>query len=200
MISVIIPYVKDRGYLSEAIDSVQGQTYKDWELILQRGDFTQGTNVNKGLDRAKGKYIKVLHDDDILPSTSLEDLHNGINGYDWACGNMRTFGEAKYCDSKIYQGCQPDFQEMLKENQVYGGTTLYNREMLLAVGGYNAYLHTGEEYDLHLRLLRGGYRCKYVPKIVHNYRFHEKNKSYYMGPGEKKERREYIREIASWYQ
>lgn len=197
MISIIIPYVEDRGYLNEAILSVHAQTYKDFEIIKIRGNRTQGANINKGLKKAKGEFIKILHDDDILPPNSLEDLNIGA---DFVCGDMLTFGEAMYCDPKIYTGCVPELSEMVKENQIYGGTTLYKTDVLLRAGGYDESLPTGEEYELYLRLLKMGIKCTYVPRVVHHYRLWEHNKSYDMGPGEKLKRREFIKQIASWYQ
>jgi len=152
MISVIIPYVKDR-YLTEAIESLWLQTCTDWEVIHAQGDRTQGENINLGLIRAKGEFIKILHDDDILPPNSLRDLLNGIEDFDWVCGDMETFGEEMYCDKQAYTGRIPKLSMMVNENQIYGGTTLYRRSVLLEVGGYNEELHTGEEYELHLRLL-----------------------------------------------
>jgi GT2 family glycosyltransferase len=197
MISVLIPYVQDRGWLESAVDSVCCQTYKDWQLIPICGRRTQGANINRGLRIAKGEYIKILHDDDRLPYDALENLYNGIRGFDFVCGDQQTFGELRYCpEPKVYRGCLPEFEKMLEGNQIYGGTTLYRKDVLEAVGGYDEDLWTGEEYDLHLRLLKKGYKCNYIPKVTHLYRLHETNKSYHMGPGEKKYRREFIREIA----
>ena len=200
MISVIIPYVRDRGYLREAIASVEAQTYSDWQIVEIMHNKTQGYNVNRGLQIANGEWIKILHDDDILPPNSLTDLYEGIQGYDFVCGDQMTFGDAMYCpDPQVYCGRVPDFKAMLEGNVIYGGTTLYRAEVLEAIGGYSEDLHTGEEYDLHLRLLSRNYTCNYIRRTVHHYRLHEFNKSYYMGPGEKKERREFIREIAKKY-
>lgn len=203
MVSVIIPYVRDRGYLREAIASVEAQTYTDWQLVEICGNRTQGANINHGLRYANGEFIKILHDDDILPSNSLIDLYDGIQGYDFVCGDMELFGEKLYCPNPgrgfpITMN-PPTLERMLKKNCIAGGTTLYRKDMLLAVGGYNEQLHTGEEYDLHLKLLKNGYRCNYIMKIVHHYRLHEFNKSYYMRPEEKIERRKYIKEIANRY-
>jgi glycosyltransferase involved in cell wall biosynthesis len=200
MISVIIPYVRNRGYLREAIASVEAQTYTDWQIIEVMHDKTQGYNINRGLEIANGDYIKILHDDDILPPNSLMDLYEGVQGYDFVCGDQMTFGDEMYCpDPHIYCGRVPDFKTMLEGNIIYGGTTLYDRYVLDAVGGYDESLHTGEEYDLHLRLLSKNHTCNYIKRTVHHYRLHEFNKSHYMGPGEKKERREFIREIAKRY-
>ena len=200
MISVIIPYVRDR-YLGDATMSVRMQTYEDWEIIPVCADRTQGANINRGLRNANGEYIKILHDDDMLPRTSLQDLYDGIQGYDWVCGDHQTFGDKVFCPSPgIYKGKLPTLEEMLKGNIIGGGTTMYNKDVLLSIGGYDSTLFTGEEYDLHLKLLSKNYTCNYIGCVVHHYRLHEFNKSYYMGPGEKKERREFIREIAKKYE
>jgi len=200
MISVIIPYKEDRGWLENAIVSVEHQTFEDWQIVPICGDRTQGANINLGLKDAKGEYIKILHDDDMLPTNSLQDLHDGIQGYDWVCGDHLSFGDMIYCPHPIVlEGIVPTLDKMIECNQIGGGTVLYRKDVLLAVGGYDEKLWTGEEYDLSLKLLSRGYKCNYVNKIVHHYRLHERNKSYYMGPGTRRYRREYIREIADKY-
>lgn len=201
MISVIIPYVKDRGYLREAMDSVKAQTYKNWEIIKVKKDQNQSKNVNEGLRRAKGDFIKILHDDDRLPENSLTDLRNAITGYDWVCGDMMYFGDELHCfrPGLIERGQQPNFNVLLNSNHINGGSTLYRRKALEEIGGYDEDLDTGEEYDLHLRLLKYGCSVKYIPVVTHHYRLHRYNKSYFMGPGEKKQRKEFIRTIADRY-
>lgn len=200
MISVIIPYAKDRGYLREAIASIEAQTYTDWQIVEVCHDKTQGHNINRGLKIANGEWIKILHDDDILPPNSLMDLYEGIQGYDFVVGDQMTFGNERYCpDPKVYRGVLPTFRAMLDKNVIFGGTPLYRKDALESVGGYDEELHTGEEYDLHLKLLSRNCTCNYIGCVVHHYRLHEFNKSYYLGPGEKKERREFIRDIAKKY-
>ena len=87
MISVIIPYVRDRVWLHTAVTSIHGQTFTDWQVIPIKGDRTQGANINRGLRIAKGEYIKILHDDDRLPFDSLANLCKGIHGFDFVCGD-----------------------------------------------------------------------------------------------------------------
>lgn len=199
MISVIIPYIEDRGYLDDALRSLHNQTYQDFEIVFAQGDYLQGKNINAGLVRARGEFIKILHDDDMLPPNSLRDLLRGIGNFDWICGDMETFGTPDYCDPEAYTGKIPKLLNMINKNQVYGGTTMYKKGVLCEIGGYNEKLWTGEEYELHLRLLSMGYTVTYIPKIVHRYRLHQINKSYNLTHGKKQERAEYIRDIAAKY-
>jgi len=199
MISVIIPYIEDRGYLDDALRSLHNQSYQDFEIVFAQGDFLQGKNINSGLVRARGEYVKILHDDDMLPPNSLRDLRFGIGDFDWCCADMETFGTSEWCDPQAYTGRIPVLSMMVNKNQVFGGTTLYKTSVLRAIGGYDEKLWTGEEYELHLRLMSKGYSVTYIPKIVHRYRLHQTNKSYNLVHGKKLERAEYIKEIAKKY-
>ncbi len=199
MISIIIPYVEDRGFLNEALESLHLQSFKDFEIILEQGECQQGENINRGLKKARGEYIKILHDDDMLPPHSLRDLHRGIRDFDWICANMETFGDPDYCNPEVSSGSTPVLSAMVNNNQIAGGTTMYRTSVLREIGGYDENLWTGEEYELHLRLLSKGYTVIYLPKVVHRYRLHKLNKSYDMPSKEKIIRRKYIGNIALKY-
>jgi glycosyltransferase involved in cell wall biosynthesis len=176
LVSVIIPYNKDRGYLKDAIKSLEGQTYTDWELILSHGDESLGVNMNRGVARSKGEYIKLLSEDDMLPPDSLKILTEGIVGYDFVYANAENFGELDGWP-RFHDDHTVTFEEMLHHNCMHGGTTLYRKDVFLEVGGYDEHLYTAEEYDLHLRLLKAGYKHRHIPAIVYLYRKHEDNKS-----------------------
>lgn len=100
LISVIVPVYKVEQFLSRCINSIRGQTYKHWELILiddgspdnsgkicdtyadrdQRilviHQNNQGVSVarNAGLERVKGEYLYFVDSDDYLESTAFETL------------------------------------------------------------------------------------------------------------------------------
>lgn len=93
MVSILIPTYNGEKYLGEAIDSVLGQTYQDFELIVGDDGSSDGTreivlsytddriqylrndsnlgmvyNWNRCLAAATGTYVKVLcHDDRLAP-------------------------------------------------------------------------------------------------------------------------------------
>lgn len=89
-ISVVMPVYNGEKYLKEAIDSIQNQTFSDFELIIINDCSTDGTesiimsykdnrivyikneknlgvakSLNKGFDIAKGEYIVRMDADDI---------------------------------------------------------------------------------------------------------------------------------------
>jgi glycosyltransferase involved in cell wall biosynthesis len=96
-ISVCIPTYNGEDYIGESIESVLSQTYPNFELVITDDCSTDRTldiikknidsrirslknernlgaegNSNKVLSEARGKYIKVLHHDDLLYPSCLE--------------------------------------------------------------------------------------------------------------------------------
>ena len=103
LVSVIIPYYKKRDFISETIDSVLKQTYKNLEIIIvydddSNIDFTfikefqkkdkritiiknanklgAGISRNKGISQSKGKYIAFLDADDTWHINKLDKQIN----------------------------------------------------------------------------------------------------------------------------
>lgn len=99
-ISVVIPSYNHALYILEAIDSVLGQTFRNWELIVIDDGSTDGTRalldrafsghsqirliyqnnqgahhaINKGMSLAKGRYISILNSDDVYHPERLQTL------------------------------------------------------------------------------------------------------------------------------
>src|SRR5688572_9112384 len=73
LVSIILYYANDRGWLHEAIKSVNNQRYNGKiELIVQHNpDFNASQNLNEGIKRANGKYTRYLSEDDLLPQYSI---------------------------------------------------------------------------------------------------------------------------------
>lgn len=104
--SVIIPSYNSANYIKVAIESVIGQTFKDWELIIVDDCSSDDTikivkeflkkdkrvklstsnknigphkNMNRGLDLCKGEYIVKLDADDYMYSHRIEKQVNFLD-------------------------------------------------------------------------------------------------------------------------
>ena len=176
MISVIIPYNKDRGFLKDCVRSIEAQTYKDFEIIYAYSENPVVINFNHGLMLADGEFIKWVTDDDWLPPNSLQDLIDGIGDAPWAYANAIQY-QHPVGDTWIYKPAFHSLAANIAQNQIHGGTTIYRTSVLKEIGGMNESLWTGEEYDMHLKLWTSGYHPVYIDKEVYYHRLWNGQKS-----------------------
>ncbi len=121
MISVIIPVYNGEKYISECIESVLKQTFRDFEIIVINDSSTDNTaeicrkfkNIryfyqeNKGVSKArekglqvsKGEYITFIDSDDTIKSDFLETMLCEMENCDIVCCN--SIDEIEY-KSDIY--------------------------------------------------------------------------------------------------
>ena len=104
MISIIVPVYNTAGLLPRCIESIQAQTYEDWELILiddGSGDdsfsvceryaaedvriraFSQANQGvsetrNRGISLARGRYLQFIDSDDHIDPDMLRQMHDTL--------------------------------------------------------------------------------------------------------------------------
>lgn len=177
MVSIIIPYNKDRGFIDEAINSVKMQTYDGKiEVLLSESPNNVSYNINRAVEQCKGDYIKYLCDDDWLTPNSIKDSVDAIQGYDFIHGiaNNVIRGSAQVQRPRMKQ---PTLSDMLESNVIHGGTLMYKRDVFKRVGLFDETLVCAEEYDFNLRCLKLGMKLGYCDKVLYNYRRHDEQKS-----------------------
>lgn len=173
-VSVIIPYIEDRGFLKEAIQSVENQSYK-CELILSKSNNSVGYNLNRGIEKCTTDFWAYLSEDDILPTDSIEKRIEAIGDADFIHAKGVIMDDSIYTPhipAKLY----PTLKDMLKKNHILGGTGMYRTEWHEKVQ-WNEELWTGEELDFHLNLLSKGAKIAYCDEFVYLYRTHKGQKS-----------------------
>jgi len=176
-VSIIIPYNKDRGYLEQAVKSINNQTYRNVEIIYSRSDKGVSYNLNEGIKQATGDYIKYLCDDDMLTPNSIADSVQSMFGYDFIHGNAINFWDTG--KEQIYTPdiLHPTLNDMLKVNRIHGGTLMYSKHIFDKYGYFDESLWTGEEYEFNLRLLNQDASLGYCDSFLYLYRRHEQQKS-----------------------
>ena len=200
-VTIIIPAVKDRGYLDEAITSAIQQDFSgSLQIILASDgnpdlvkyakkygiDFSLSpkknlsVNFNKALGIVTGKYIKLHADDDIILPNAITDLFNNIGDNALIYANAINFSDK---EETLYVPTvtETSTESLLKGNHIHGGSVMILTKALLEVGGYDENLDCAEEYDLYFKLLEKGYRFTYVNKTVFRYRRHSTSKSLHSG-------------------
>ncbi len=146
LISIVVPtYETKEQHLREMIESVIGQTYGEWELILADASTTNGVrdvvntykdarivykklaknagiseNTNQGIMEAKGQYIALLDHDDLLTPDALFEMVNKIN-------NEKNEGKLAKVIFSDEDKCNSDGSRFFEPNFKPG----YNKELLL---------------------------------------------------------------------
>jgi GT2 family glycosyltransferase len=177
-VSIIIPYVKDRGYLNEAIKSVECQDYKgEIELILSQSNKGVSYNLNRGINQATGTYVKYLCDDDKLTVNSISHSVKAMQGNDFIHGNAVNFWDNGQRSVHLAPVKFPTLEQMLTKNRIHGGSLMYRRDVFERFGMFDETLTTGEEYDFNLMLLSKGAKLGYCNSFLYLYRRHQEQKS-----------------------
>jgi len=199
-----MPLFNGEKYVEEAILSVLSQTIADWELIVVDDGSTDqsleiarkfesekvqvlsqinsGASVarNRGLEQAKGEFIKFLDADDLLDKDCLEkqiSIQNELSE------NQIVFGDYSFIDEQgnLLHQHQFDQLTLLKNDPEYFFLThweilitcpLHRKIHLQKIGGFDEKLPYGQESDLHFRLANAGVEFVYSPHKVFCYRSH----------------------------
>jgi glycosyltransferase involved in cell wall biosynthesis len=202
LVSVIIPYNKDRGYLQAALESIERQTYKNYEIILSQSSKTVGYNFNQAVKQAVGDYICYLAEDDLLTVDSLENRVRCLLHSDYDFIHSRGKRLYKNGTTKPYNLTNPatTLKEMLQVNTICGGTTMYNSSIFDSVL-FDETLTTAEEYDFHLNLLSKGYSLGFLDEVTYTLRQHRDQKSIGNTTTEYQDKRkQIIKEIQNRYE
>jgi glycosyltransferase involved in cell wall biosynthesis len=194
-VSVIIPCYDLGAYLDEAVDSVLGQTYQDFEIIviddgstdpatrsllanyqrpktrliaLEHGGLASARNA--GIAAAAGSYLCALDADDRLEPSYLEKAVRVLednSSVTFASSWLRTFGEEDW----EWKPDRCDLPTLLWEDTVLTAA-LVRREAVVAVGGYDTSMPVqgDEDWDLWLTLVEKGCRGVIIPEVLFHYR------------------------------
>jgi len=200
--SIIIPYDKDRGFLSEAIKSCEDQDFDDYEIIVQQGFKSTSENINDAIEISTGEYIKLCGEDDILLPNCLTDLYNSIAGFDVAAAHCINFSDGYKKEVEITREIKipKDVNALAKRNTLHGLGMLYRRQALIDVGMFDEELDAFEEVELHLSLLYHGYSFVLCDSVVGRYRLHphQKSHAYNNNPREKERKKKRDKIVKRW--
>lgn len=185
-ISVVIPVYNGSNYLSEAINSVLNQTYKNyeiivvddgstddtWEVIQSYGDKVRGfkkenggvsTALNYAIDVMEGEWFAWLSHDDLWLPTKLEEQvhwmeqHPGCGMY-YAGSYLMDENYKLYVDypGKFYPPGK-DLRMMIRSNYISGITTLIHKKCFKDTGKFSTEHRCLQDADMWFKIMRDFY-------------------------------------------
>ena len=201
--SILVPlYNTPEDFLKEMIESVQAQTYSDWELCLADGsdaahpqverivmqfrqrdnrikyrklekNFGISGNTNACIEMAAGDYIALFDHDDLLHPSVLYENMKAI------CEQGADF---IYTDELTFQGTtknitvahfKPDFAiDNLRANNYICHFTVFQKSLLDKTGLFRSECDGSQDFDMVLRLTEQAQKIVHIPKPLYFWRSH----------------------------
>lgn len=201
-ISVIVPCYNQAQYLSETLQSVLEQEYRNWECIIVNDGSPDNTEEiakrwvekdsrfkyfkkensgvadtrNYGIKQAQGDYILPLDGDDKIDSKYIQkalEIFNHDNETTLVYSNLILFG-AK--DEKLILQ-DYSYKNMLVENQIFV-SAIFRRTDFLKTAGFNSNMTAGlEDWDFWLTFLKATDKVVKINEFLFFYRIKENSRS-----------------------
>ena len=196
-VAVIIPVGPGhQGYLIDALDSVDAQTFRQWECIVvndtgkdlpyvpawakvitTNGSIGVAAARNLGIAASQARYFVPLDADDYLQPTALARLLEvreqeppGTVVYS-AWYDTTTEGEHRIFMPEPFRA-ETLMEHLRTKGCLHAATALYERRAWEAVGGFDEALAAWEDWDFQLALYERGYCSILVPEPLFVYRTH----------------------------
>lgn len=200
MISIVMPAYNAGKFITEAINSVVNQTYKNWELIVIDDGSSDNTvetikflaaederihfyanekNIgvaetrNRGFDIANGEYIALLDSDDIWLCEKLEKQI--VLAKEKEADIIYTSYEiidihGNKTKEDYIVPSKTGFDELLGENHIGCSTVLLRKRIIEKYRFNKSFYH--EDYVLWLQLLKDGFSAYGLTEALVKYRLY----------------------------
>lgn len=204
-ISIVIPMYNTKfSYFVELIDSINNQTYQNFEVCLadsskipdvQIQKYIQELNSNKivyknisqnlgisentnvAISFSTGDYVAFCDHDDVISINALYEVVKAINSSD---------ADFIYTDEDILENgirknphFKPDFSpDLLTSYNYICHLCVVKRKLLDEVGLLNKEFDGAQDYDFVLRATEKAKNIVHIPKVLYHWRAHETSTSY----------------------
>lgn len=200
MISILIPiYNTQINYIQEAFDSIDNQTFQNFEVIVVNDGSNKETEeylnsinnpkykihhknkagiseaLNFGLKLCSHNIVCRMDGDDIMMKDRLETQYNYFitNNVDVLGSQMELFG------SQVGKTNHPLNipKDIMRTSDWFMNhpTIMFNRDKILKIDGYDSKFDGLEDLELWCKCLQNGYILKNLPNILVRHRRHSSN-------------------------
>lgn len=195
LVSIIMPAFKQAEFIEDSIESVKGQTYKNWELIIVDDGspdnvmeiaekyVKQDTRIkfyhteNQGVSGARNFGIKKSSGEFLIPLDADDKIHKD---YIKTCvdrflkfpettlvySKWKMFGHQNHHSNLKYK----DYKSLLVQNSIFNGA-MFRRSDFEQTDGYDENMKQAlEDWEFLIRLLKSESVVYQIPKTYFFYR------------------------------
>jgi teichuronic acid biosynthesis glycosyltransferase TuaG len=200
LVSIIMPAYNSEKHIAEAIESVQSQTFSNWELLITddcstdetasvvkkiscndsrikyvKQSSNQGAAIarNASLNRAKGRFIGYLDADDIWFPEKLEDQITFMKkgGYAFSCASYTVIDEeGKALGRTVTMPDSLDRWGFLTHNYLQTVGIMVDLDIVDRSLLYMPNIRRRQDAATWLQILSAGYSCHGISKVLCGYR------------------------------
>lgn len=198
-VSVVMSVYNGERYLSESIESVLGQTYRDFEFIViddgsvdntpkilaRYAEYDQrikvisqdnhglAASLNKGIQIARGQWIARMDADDVcLPNRLSKQLELLESTHSDVCGGWTRLIGSRTWRTRRYEECDDAIKLQLCFRTAFAHPTVVMKTSLARMNPYSENVQRGQDYDLWARLALAGARMTNLQSVILRYRIH----------------------------
>ena len=180
-VSVLMGVYNGERYLAQAIDSILGQSFTDFEFIIINDGSTDGTgeilhsysdprirvveqsnvgltrSLNRGISLARGEYIARMDDDDVSMPERLAkqvgflDAYPEVGVLGTAC-LIRDMIKGTEWVPPVLTSNEEIRHNLIKGNPLIHASVMMRRSLLETLGGYDESYLFAQDYALWMRL------------------------------------------------
>lgn len=209
LISIVVPlYKTDRQYLLMLVESINQQTYGNWELCFSDGGGSESElndlleelkkendkikyissenqlriseNTNSALKIANGDFIVFMDHDDVIEPNSLYECVSAINE-DSSIDFIYTDEDKVNSKGNKYfdPHFKPDFSiNLLRSMNYICHMVVVKKTLIEKVGGLRSEFDGAQDYDFVLRCVEKAKKIHHIPKALYHWRTHLDSTSY----------------------
>ena len=199
-ISILVPvYNTPQKFFEELVESLENQTYSNWELCLADGSpepisymkeypkkderikykiigKNKGIsgNTNEALSLATGDYIGLLDHDDLLPKFSLFEIVKTINENPQVEFIYSDEDKLEDINSPRYDVFfKPDFSPYTLNSANYiCHFSIFEKELMQKLGGFRSEYDGSQDFDIVARASELTKNIVHIPKVLYHWRAH----------------------------
>jgi len=175
LVSIIIPTKNSANTIDKCLASVRMQSYDKIEIILVDNysrDETlniakkyatkvylvgpeRSAQVNFGVSKALGKYVYRVDSDFVLEPSVVHEAVQSCEKFGYDAIVIHNTSDPTI---SFWAKVRKMERDSYKDDEINVAARFWKKEVFEKIGGFDVNLIAGDDYDLHNRLLEGGYK------------------------------------------